>query len=361
LIQNNHSNTQIIGEDLNEAVSKIPSILHLDAPSLTDMGDNILSFISIFPQPVRIRIPGADNSRCRVLVTLLHGNEPSGLTALHELLKAKFKPAVDIYCYLIAFEAARLLPVFTHRQVPGKRDFNRCFGAPYDSDDQGPVCEQLLSEIGKLQPEAVVDMHNTSGEGPAFGVSTSYDKKHDELVSLFTDRLIITDLKLGALMESNTHDVPIVTIECGGANEDVADRIALNGLKRYFSQDQLFISEAKDYGIELYFNPVRIELNLATSLEFNEGAVPGADITLKPDIEHLNFGLVTPQTLLGWVGEGAMEKLAAFDANRENHFKQFYREDNGGLYPNSNQKMFMITSKPEIAISDCLWYMALEN
>jgi hypothetical protein len=336
-------------------------IKHIDVQELEGIGNNIVEFLGKFSGPTRIRIPGKETSRCRILVTLLHGNEPSGFTALHQLLKQEIVPAVTIYCYLIAIEAAELKPVFSHRQVPGKRDYNRCFGPPYNIDDQGPVCKSLLEEIVDLKPEAVVDMHNTSGEGPSFGVTTSYDEKHDEIVSLFTDRLIVTNLRLGAIMETNTDEVPVVTIECGGVFEEAADRIAFDGLKRFFTVDELFALSPKDYGIELYYNPLRIELHQATSLDYGNEQSANCDITLKTEIEHHNFGLVTKDTLLGWVAADAMDKLAAFDAERLNHFKELYREENGGLYPRFNQKMFMITSNPEIARSDCLWYVALDK
>ncbi len=336
-------------------------IRHIDAKALGDTGNNIEEFLRKLPGPTRIKISGKESSRCRVLVTLLHGNEPSGLTALHQLLKQECVPAVDTFCYLIAIEAAMLKPLLSHRQVPGKRDYNRCFQPPFEIDDQGPVCERLLEEIRALNPEAVVDMHNTSGVGPSFGVTTSFDEKHDAIVSLFTDRLIVTDLRLGAIMETNTDAIPVVTIECGGVFEATADRIAFEGLQRFFTVRDLFSPESKDYGIELYFNPLRIEMHQATSLGYGNEPVGNCDITLKTDIEHHNFGLVTTDTLLGWVNPGAMDKLAAFDAERTNHFKKLYREENGCLYPRLNQKLFMITSNPEIARNDCLWYVVAEE
>ena len=55
-------------------------------------------------------------------------------------------------------------------------------------------------------PEAVIDLHNTSGSGPSFGVCTHMDRQHDALVSLFTQRLIVSNLGLGALMEISEDD-----------------------------------------------------------------------------------------------------------------------------------------------------------
>lgn len=336
-------------------------IHHFDALAAEQLGKDISDFLAVLPGPSRIYLRGRDSSRCRVLVTLLHGNEPSGMRAVHALLAAGFQPAVDVYCYLIAIEAAGLQPLFTHRQVPGKRDYNRCFKSPFDSDDQGPVCQQLLAEIGHLQPEAVVDMHNTSGAGPSFGVTTRYDTRHDAIVSLFTDRLVVTDLRLGALMEITSEALPVVTIECGGTFEDVADRIALEGLQRFFSSEALFTGDERDFGLELFRRPMRVELHQAATISCAERYVEGSDITLARDIEHHNFGLVTPDTALGWIAPGALEKLAAFDAQRTNHFKSLYREEAGVLYPRRNQKLFMITTNLQIARSDCLWYTALAD
>ena len=279
------------------------------------------------------------------------------MTALHQLLQQQCKPAVDMYCYLIAIQAASLMPPFTHRQVPGKRDYNRCFHPPYDVDDQGPVCQRLLEELIELNPEAVVDLHNTSGEGPSFGVTTTYDEKHDEIVSLFTDRLMVTGLRLEAIMETNTEQIPVVTIECGGAYESIADRIDTDGLERFFINRELFAEVPTDYNIDLYFNPMRIEMQQEATLNYGDSCVQGSDITLKTEIEHHNFCLVTPDTLLGWVAPVAMDKAVAVGADQTNRFKDLYREENDCLYPRSNQKMFMITSNPEIARSDCFWYV----
>lgn len=336
-------------------------IEHLNADTLREAPGSAEKFLSSLSGPVRIKFDGRGPGRSRVLVTLLHGNEPSGLNAILQMAGLGVVPVVDVYVYIIAIEAALLKPVFSNRQVPGKRDYNRCFHEPYDCDGQGLVCKQLLDEIKSINPEVVVDMHNTSGGGPSFGVATCYDEKHKDIVALFTDRLIITSLRLGALMEKNSEEIPIVTIECGGSFEPAADQIALDGLQRYFNVNEIFVEDDVTRPIELYFNPMRIELYQADSLVYGNEYIPGSDITLKSEIEHHNFGLVTPQTLLGWVNGSAMERLGAFDAERNNHFKDLYREEDGKLYPKFSQKMFMITSNPEIARTDCLWYVTPAN
>ena len=327
-----------------------------EAPRSGQVAAGVADFARQLGGPARLRLPGRDPSRCRVRVTLLHGHEPSGLKALHRLLLEDYRPEVDIYCYVLAVEAALEPPLFTRRTASGKRDFNRCFKKPFDLDQQGLVCKTLLDELAALQPEAVVDMHNTSGEGPAFAVTTRYDARHDRLVSLFTDRLIVTDLKLGSIMETSSAALPVVTIECGGAYEESSDRIALDGLRRFFSEPDLYRERERDWGLEILNNPVRIELQEDASLSYGEAPQPRSDLTLKVDIEHHNFGLIAEGTFLGWLTRGREGILNAVDPQKRNHFDEFYVIASDRLYTRVPQKMFMITTNADIAKSDCLWY-----
>lgn len=340
------------------------TLRHWLQPAPEDIGPHIGSFLGNAGGPVHIEIPGRDRSRCRVLVTLLHGNETSGLKALHELLRRQTEPAVTVHCFVLATEAALLDPVFTHRQVPGQPDLNRCFGPPGISKEESReyrLAQAVWERIRALRPEAVVDMHNTSGEGPSFAVTTCLDPRHEPVVSLFTQRLIVTDLMLGALMEKDSPDLPVVTVECGGAFEETADRTALEGLERFFTNAGISKRPAADWPLDVYLHPMRLEIAPSVRLAFDEQPRVDADLTLKTDIEHHNFGSVTPDTPLGWVHPDALGGLGVYDARRRNHLMRRYRVVGGVLYPVQRQKLFMITSNPVIAASDCLWYTVIEN
>ena len=191
------------------AVTSMTEIAIWHNPQADQLGATEVEFLAILGQPTCLVIPGADSSRCRFVVTLLHGNEPSGLIAVHRWLTGtRPAPAVDIYCVVMNVEAACTSPPFSWRHLPGTRDLNRCFRAPFD-DIPGKQAQSLLALIHQQGPEALIDIHNTSGMGPAFGVAVFYDRQHDALVSLFAERLVITDLRLGALMELSERDVAI--------------------------------------------------------------------------------------------------------------------------------------------------------
>ena len=322
------------------------------------LGRSPIELIRHFNQPAHIHITGKDSTRCRVVVSLLHGNEPSGLNALFHLIQQEVEPAVDVHCFLPNIRAALEEPTFTHRALPGSRDMNRCFKPPFD-DDPGQIAKALLETITALQPEAVIDIHNTSGSGPSFGVTTYMDDKHDALVSLFTQKVIVTDLQLGALMEISEPLCPTVTIECGGSEDEESTRMADEGLLKYFTYKHVLYGEHTDIALDFYHLPVRLELSDKANGILGFGDLPGQQggLTLRTDIEHFNFGEVSPKQYLGFIAEDDLSMLTAKTTSGEEKLFDYFQVIDGKLHPREKLKLFMITTKAAIARSDCLFYL----
>lgn len=329
-------------------------------PQAEDVGNNVEEFLHWLGGPACLFLAGEDAERSRALVTLLHGNEPSGAMALHRWLQSGARPAVNVVCIVASVAAALEPPLFSHRMLPRARDLNRCFRPPYD-DAQGALAEEILEILRLHHPEAVVDMHNTSGSGPSFGVCTHMDRQHDALVSLFTQRLIISDLGLGALMEISEHSFPTVTVEVGGRLDEEAHQLAWEGLCRYFRAREVLDQGDTDWGLELLRDPIRLKLADNVTLTYADQASPNYDITLKTDIEHHNFGTVLPDTLLGWARGPERALFTALDAGGSCAVTRLVRIDNGELYPARPLKLFMITNNAAIAESDCLFYAVADD
>ena len=329
-------------------------------PLANAIGNNVEEFLAGLAGPACIYLDGEDSSRTRAFVTLLHGNEPSGAMALFRWLKSGKQPRVNTVCILGSVHAALSEPQFSHRMLPGDRDLNRCFRPPFD-DAQGQLAEEILEILHMHHPEAVIDMHNTSGSGPAFGVCTYMDRQHDALVSLFTQRLIISNLGLGALMDISEHSYPTVTVEVGGRQDDEAHALAYEGLCRYLLADQVLAQGETDWGLELLHDPIRLELNDGITLRYGERASTDFDITLRSDVEHHNFGTVSPETPLGWT-EGEPRRLfSALDAGGRCAVSKLVRVEEGTIYPARALKLFMITNNAAIAQTDCLFYAVADD
>lgn len=328
---------------------------YLNDPSPRTLGRSPLEWLDRLQKPTVVRVAGRDRSRTRAMATLIHGNEPSGLFALHRWLLEQHTPETNMMFLLGGIYPAKMAPALSLRQLPEGRDLNRCFKEPFEGEE-GAIAQAMLAELHKANPECLLDVHNTSGTGPAFAVTITNDAAHQALTSLFTDRLIMTDLRLGALMEYSEQEVPTVTIECGGSQDDHAHQLAYDGLVRYASRKDVLSLEKAAWDVAVLRNPIRVELAPEATIEYRLEPTGRADLTLPPNIEHRNFGIVSPDEPLGWVGHKGLGVLTAISHNRKENMEQVLQVRDGQIYPAQAIRAFMITTNPVIAKSDCLFY-----
>ncbi len=326
-------------------------------PAPDSIGSTSSEFFHRLPGPTHIHVSGQNSKRCRAVATLLHGNEPSGLTAVFEVLHHQIIPAVDIHYFIPSVEAARKTPGFTYRMLPNQKDLNRCFKEPFDGTEQDQLAKELLNSLERINPECVIDIHNTSGSSPSFGVATYIDGRHNSLVSLFTNRLIVTDLLLGSLMEISQIKMPIVTIECGGTEDSKSNQIASEGLVKYITHDNVLSEPYADMSFEVFHNPLRVELRGKSEIAYGHQCLLTQGVTLVPDIDNFNFGYVQPENCLGFIPDNLATKLSVKDINRQERVLDFLRLSEGALYPTRRFRLFMATTNPEIARKDCLFYI----
>ena len=324
-------------------------------PRPEDIPERVNDFLQSLPGPVAIELSGRDTSRNRVLVTLSHGNEPSGLGALHRWLREGRQPETNVSVVMGAVEAAMAEPLFFHRQLPATRDLNRCFNPPY-KDRQGEIAQAMLAYIREQAPEAVVDMHNTSGSSAAFAVSIGDDPQLQALVDHFADRMVVTDLRLGSLMEQDL-GCPMVTIECGGARDEASDVIAYEGMERFFLVPDLFVEPGS---VSLFRHPLRLEILPHSRIEYAERPLHDRDVTMRQDIERFNFVPLGASDMLGWVDQHGLSHLRIGSDYQPHEVQEFFRIKDGILFPQCGMRLFMATTRPDIAASDCLFYFVCE-
>ncbi len=315
---------------------------------------NQLSGLSVFD------VKGKDTSRTRVVTTLIHGNEPSGFIASHLWLRGGETPATNIRIIICNTEAAQQRPIFTRRYVGESEceDLNRYFGTPKTDADNALLlrANAIRRAIEEVSPEAIIDLHNTSGLSSAFAVAVNDHPSMLDLTALFADKLIVTGLHVGALMEVK-FDAPVITIECGGANELMSHQVATEGLELYFNRENLFGARHKE--VSLHRNPIRIELNEDASIGYASHKLLCADITMIPDIEQFNRQPTPADEFLGWYnGEGPLPLRAVDEKNQCQIDNLLYCVD-GRIYAKQTLQMFMATTNRDIASNDCITYVTV--
>jgi len=326
-----------------------------DNPQAEEIGDSVEEFLTLLGGPTWINIPGKDPSRSRAIVTLLHGNEPSGIRAMHRWLQIGTKPQVNMACFIGAIDAALAPPGFAYRTLPGRKDLNRCFREPFDSAE-GQVAKDVLQRLTNLKPEALIDLHNTSGRSPCYTISTQNSDKQQSLTALFSNQLVITDLRLGSLMEATEFEIPTIAVECGGNHDPQSDRIALEGLTRFMQTDTLFPSGQVHPDVLIFEHPIRVELREGATVAYASIPDEEADCTFRFDADKLNFDMLHPGDPVGWVGPRKLGLFLARDAQGNNRIEELFTVVNGELHLAQTGRILMMTTDPIMASSDCLFY-----
>ncbi len=327
----------------------------IDNPKPALVGDSLADFLSYLNAPSAIYIDGHDHTRTRAVCTLLHGNEPSGLQAIYHYLRSGHVPQTRVVFIIASVEAAMYSPMFSQRMLPGKRDLNRCFRPPY-LDEQGQLAKSILDLLHSAQPECLIDIHNTSGSGPAFAVAISADEDHKALTSLFTNDLIVTDLRLGALMELSEQELVSVTVECGGAGDYSSQIVAQEGLHRFLDTERVLAEKGLSYQVNCFYNPIRLETRNAGKVAYGDTPAKDAVITLPSQAEKFNYGTLTRDETIGFLGPSGLDALSAKDHKGNEQLHEYFEVRDACLCPKKPLKLFMVTNNPVIAQADCLFY-----
>lgn len=316
------------------------------------------AFLEALGGPALFRIPGRDRSRTRALATLLHGNEPSGLRALHAWLARGRTPAVDLLVLVASVTAALAEPRFSHRALPGRADLNRCFLQPPESWE-GRLAADALAAFRAAEPEGLVDLHNTTGATPAYAVCPVLADATLHLASLFTRRYVHSDLRIGTLVEATHESFPATVIECGRAGEAEADRTALRGLEAYAEREAL-PSGPVPSDFDVLTRPIRVLVRPGHTVAYGAAPAPGVDLTVRADADRHNFGRVPPGETLGWVRAPDLWPITALTAEGQDVSGALFCVEGTELRARTEHVPIMMTTDPAIALSDCLFY-ALER
>lgn len=328
----------------------------VDAPRPADLPGTPAAFLAGLGRPTLLRIPGRDRSRVRVVTTLLHGNEPSGLRALHAWLRSDPAPAVDVIAIIASVETAMHGDGFVHRALPGRRDLNRCFFGPAD-DPEGALAAAILEALRAAAPEAVIDIHNNTGHNPAYAVGPHAGERELALCAHFGDRFVHSTLRLGALVEATIGFAPSATIEVGRAGDPAADRTALVGLESYVAAEDPTAAPEGDRTMQVYQDPRRVSLRPGISLAFADAPVEGADLTIRADVERHNFVTVAAGEPIGWVRADVDRPLEVRCADGRDHTDDSFAISEGRLALRRGGVPIMVTTNAAVARSDCLFYL----
>jgi hypothetical protein len=328
------------------------SLVTRDAPH--DLPADPIALLRSLDGPTIFRVGGRDSSRTRIVSALVHGNEPSGLVAVHAALRARERPAVDVLFFLGAVDAAKALPPLSQRMLPGRHDLNRCFRSPFDGVD-GAIAAAALDEFHSVAPEAIIDLHNNTGHNPPYGVGVFVEPGRLGLASLFATRFVHSTIALGALMEAFPEKTPVTTIECGRAGDPASDARAIRGLARFLSLERLPRVTPSIGAMALYVDPIRVEVAPDVTFAFAHRRL-AVELAIDPEIDRHNFQELAPGSLIGWTRRHDALALVAYRADGVDIAGELFAVIDGALVTRRPLVPIMMTTNAIAARQDCLFY-----
>jgi hypothetical protein len=336
-------------------------IEYLNNPEQITLKADYQQFLLSLDVPTVIDITGKNSDKCRVIVTLLHGNEPSGLIAIHRWLTSTGKlpsPQTNIRIIICSVEAANASPLLSHRFLENGRDLNRCFGLS-KSDGYFARAKLIENAIREVNPELVVDLHNCSGSCPAFAVSPILTIQEIALTSFFCDAVILSGLQIGALTEQH-FNCPTITIECGGSNDEQAHEVAFEGIQ-HIAKCPANISYQQKKSVEIICTPLRLTLNKNVELSYSHHYEGECGVTLLDNIEQFNYGGAHQGQMLGWLDTHGLGNLQLLNENQEDVIEEFFTLRDNQLICATNVRIFKATTNEGIAKNDCLFYVVKQS
>lgn len=323
------------------------------SPSANDIGDDHIDFLHRLQAPTWITVEGKDSSRTRAIVTLLHGNEPSGLKAVHRILKEKLVPATNLIIVVASVNAALHPPILSHRFLPWEEDLNRCFKNPCNTK-QRQLAAEIVLKLLEANTEAIIDTHNTSAHSEPFTVAVNDNLPTLQICQMFTHKLVVIDQHMGTLIEQAKGASPIVTVEFGGLMDPKADQLAYESLVSFITRHHLFNAEPTP--LQILHHPLRLEIEDSHEIHYSSSVQDDADLTMINTIDQLNFQIVRTGTNIGWLGRTGLDGLTAVNAAGSDLIHEYFHAFSGFLTTKQDMTVFMATTDPYIARQDCLLY-----
>lgn len=322
-------------------------------------------FLNTLKGPVCFYLKGKNPDKNRVLNVLMHGNEPSGYIAALRWLKESKKnniiPAVNTAIIIANPLASKSMPYFAHRNIPGGKDLNRSFKVKNIDIYESRVAQDILAIIDCLSPEAVLDIHNTTGNSPFFAVTTNVSGANKKFIQLFTNKVLNLGLDMGTLIEVIGGKHPSISLECGKTMLPESHSFAYQSVMIFLELNDLFANNKTSEELVVFENAVRIELTEDAIIYVGKDFTQKADLIINKDIEKLNFAKIPKDTSIGYVGAENLNFLIvnAQKSNNSNKIEDYFYLENNLLKTTRDLSFFMVTTNPEVAHRDCLFYITI--
>jgi len=306
----------------------------------------------ILQGPTLTHLPGSRPEPLLVPL-LLHGNEDTGLRAAQAVLRRhaerQMPRALSLFIGNVAAAREGV------RRLEEQPDYNRVWpGSIEPRTPEHGMMEQVVEEMRRRRVFASVDVHNNSGLNPHYSCVSRLDPRALHLCTLFSRTVVFFERPLGVQVSAFNDLCPAVTLECGkpgatGSAAQVAD----------FIEGCLHLAEfpthrPRKQDLDLYHTVATVKIPPNITFSFSEG---GCDLTLVPDLDHMNFCELAARTVWGRVRSGCGSPLEVTDTTGASVFERYFTVGRGELRLARSVMPAMLTQDARAIRQDCLCYL----
>lgn len=336
----------------------------LDGPPSSLLGATASEAVEWLGAPTLIRVPGRGRQAPRAVSCLLHGDESTGLEAVLRILQRGLTYPFDLYVVIGNVRAAAEPPGFAHRYLDDQEDFNRVWGLDTPTTGQRLAADGILERLCAAGLEALVDVHNNSGNNPFYAVAPRDEPRDLNLATLFTSTILAWDLTAHTLMEALPAETAAVAVECGLPRRPESLAFALDGLRRYLGEPPLPTDRVvRDFDVLGGLRKVTIR----PEVQFRFGAhhhdrLDGDDVdfVVAADADLHNFVEVPAGHVIGHVRPGSVLPLQAAAADGTDVTATHFAIEGERVVTTAPTTPVMMTRSVAAARRDCLFYVSTE-
>lgn len=305
-----------------------------------------------------MRLPGTGDEPARAVVTLLHGDESTGLEALLSILRRRHRFPFDLHVVVGNVEAALHGSGFAHRYLDGQEDGNRIWERPLpaDASDQRRAADAVLDDLLAAPLAGLIDLHNTTGANPFHGLVTDDDPASVDLATRFTTTLLRWDLGVGTILEAVADHAPAAAVECGLPGRHASTAFAVDGLRRFLGPPPGAIPPPDH---DLITDLRKVVVRPDVRIRFGGAPDRETDLTLVPDGDASNLRRVPAGHVLGHVRPGTPQPLRATTAAGADVTDELLTVTSAGaVITRVPTTPVMVVRTVEAVRKDCLCYLA---
>ena len=315
-------------------------MLEKDAAALYDAlgGPSLIHLQGERPQPLFVSV-------------LLHGNEITGWEALKAVLKKyegqKLPRALSFFIGNVEAAAQG------QRVLPRQSDFNRIWKGVGDSAESVMV-RQVLESMRERHVFACLDIHNNTGRNPHYGCVNQLAHNFFHLARLFSRTMVYFTNPDSVLSMAFSKFCPAVTVECGRPSEPHGVAHAMEFIDSCLHLSDLPSHAIHPQDIDLFHTVAVVKVAGNISLGI---ADPAMDLSLRADLDQLNFCELKAGTPLADVKHDDWLLLQAWDEQQQDVAERFFTVTNGQLITKVPLMPSMLTLQTDIIRQDCLCYL----